>query len=185
MRFKMGKLVAAAAMGLAGMMVGCSSTDGMSRHDVAVSLAPELAAPGVTAPSVRVDIVAVNSTEAARWENYSMTDYWSKPDSLRTGADRHEMAFGPGNTAPKTLSKSDPLWEKWGAPSPSQKSGMQLFILADLPGSHQDLPGVQDDRRIVLPLDESRWNGEQPIRITVLGSRLKCETPPLEPKPKK
>lgn len=175
----------AIGLGAAAIGVGCSSTDGMSRHDVTVALAPELTAPGSTTPSVRVDIVAVNPTEAARWESYSMSEYWSRPDSLRAGADRHEMAFAPGNTEPKTLKKSDPIWNTWGGPDASKRSGMQLFILADLPGSHQDLPGGQDDRRVVLPLDRSRWDGEEPIRITVLPTRLKSEASPKPPKPAK
>jgi hypothetical protein len=131
-----------------------------------------------------VDIVAVNSTEVGRWENVSMTEYWSRPDSLRNGADKFEMAFAPGNTSPKTLKASDPIWTKWGAPDPYKKPGMQLFILADLPGMHQDLPGNQDDRRVMLPLDQSRWDGEQPIRVTVQQGRLRSETSPKEP-PKK
>jgi hypothetical protein len=171
-------------VGLAAMGIGCSSTPGMSRHDVTVALAPELTAPGAPLTSVRVDVVAVNSVDAERWENASMSDYWSKPDSLRNGADRFEMAFAPGNTGPKTLKASDPIWNTWGAPNPSQKSGMLLLILADLPGAHADQPGSRDDRRVVLPLDSNRWDGETPIRVTVLPTRLRCETTPKEP-PKK
>lgn len=171
-------------LGMAAMGLGCSS-DGMSRHDVTVALAPELTGPNAPPMSVRVDVVAVNSTEASRWENGSMTEYWSRPDSLRNSGERYEMAFAPGNTEPKTLKASDPIWAKWGAPDASKKTGMQLLILADLPGSHSDLPGSQDDRRVVLPLDRSRWDGDQPIRITVQPSRLKCETPPKDPPAKK
>jgi hypothetical protein len=177
--------LAAIGIGMAAMGIGCSSTPGMSRHDVTVSLAPELTAPGAPLTSVRVDVVAVNSTEASRWENASMSEYWSKPDSLRNSGERYEMAFAPGNTGPKTLKASDPIWNRWGAPNPAQKSGMMLLILADLPGAHQDMMGSQDDRRVVLPLDSNRWDGETPIHITVQQTRLRCDTPPKEPPAKK
>jgi hypothetical protein len=86
---------------------------------------------------------------------------------------RFEMPFGPGNTAAKTLSKKDKMWDAWKA-----RGAMHLFVLADVPGAQGDKPGSEDGRRLILPLDTARWSKTSTIQILVQRTRVSCTTPP-------
>jgi hypothetical protein len=102
--------------------------------------------------SVIVDIVGVNPSSLARWENYDMGKYWKEGDAMRRDADKVAMNFLSGQAVNKTVSNTDPQWEKW-----KNKGVTHLLVLADLPGTQVSKPGAQDARRQVLPLDECSW----------------------------
>ena len=154
--------------------VGCGGTR-MSRHDVVVSMDPALTTASGT-PTVKVDIVGISETEKEQWASKNISDYWRAGDGLRKDAvARKEMIFAAGKTAPQTLKGTDPEWNDWAG-----RKAMYLAIIADLPGASRD---GADGRRIILPLDASRWDPEdKPIKIVVQSSRLRCDTDPLPPK---
>lgn len=165
-------LVASAAIG-----VGCGSS-GMGRYDVNVALDPAVAT-AQSVPTIAVNIFGANSVEEARWASESMTNYWMPGGQLRQefAGQIKEFNFGPGATQAQTLSRNDPIWETW------QKHGAQtLFIVANLPGGHEDKPGAADSRRLILPLAKDRWQSGQAIQITVQRGRIRADTQPLPPK---
>lgn len=170
-------MIVLGAMVLGGV-VGCESGPSMGRYNVEVSLDPSLASRAGGPPQIMVDLVGLNDTQVAAWESKSMTSYWTTADPLRAEAKdyRKEMPFGPGQTAPQTLSKSDAIWNKW-----KERGAMHLFVLADLPGAKADAPGTADGRRVILPLDKRRWKTDT-IKIVVQNSQLNCTTPPEPPK---
>jgi hypothetical protein len=163
----MGVLGLVAAMGL-----GCSGPH-MSRHDVVVSMDESLKVAGTT-PTVRVDIVGIPDTEREQWAGKTINDYWRAGDGLRKDAvARKEMSFAAGRTESQTLKKTDSQWDEW-----AKRKAMHLVIIADLSGG-------TDGRRLILPLDSTRWKPEdKTIKIVVQSSRLRCDTDP-EPEEKK
>ncbi len=150
------------------------------------SLRQTLQAQGKTA--VLVDIVAISPTERQRWTNYSMTQYWSAGDTLRTSAPVFPLTFDPSKAQAQTLAASDPIWQKWlqGA---NDKDGPRIFILAQLPGNwdpaKDDKPGNQDPRRLILPLGACRWDGKTnvPVTVTVTATGMTTVPSPKEDKP--
>lgn len=168
-------------VGLISLVIGgCGCTPGMGRYNVEVALDPSLADRAGGPPQVTVDLVGLNDTQVSAWTNKSMTAYWTPSDRMRAEARgvRHEMTFGPGNAGPKTLSKTDPIWETW-----KSRGAMHLFVLADLPGASGDQPGDADGRRKILPLDKCRWDKDT-IRFQVQSSQIECLTPPKPPEQK-
>jgi len=102
--------------------------------------------------SVIVDLVGVNPSSLSRGENYDMGKYWKEGDPMRRDADKVVLTFLSGQAVNKSMSNTDPQWEKWKA-----KGVTHVLVLADLPGTQTSRPGSQDARRQVLPLDECSW----------------------------
>ncbi len=148
---------------------GCGTSYG--RYDVVVSMDPALTSQPGGAPSVAVHIIGVNNdTSVGELSAKSMSEYWKPGDKFKQdlAGSRYEMSFGPRDSGPKTLKKTDPIWGKWDRP-------VKLFILADLPGAHSDQPGDLDGRRKSLPLETSRWDGDR-IEIQIQRSRIQVLT---------
>jgi hypothetical protein len=161
---------------LAAMALGLGACGGakMWRGDVEVRPDSALVKQAGGAPTIRVDLVGVNDVDLGAWQAKPMSEYWEPGDPLRASAEfKHTMTFAEGRTAPQTLTKKDPIWNEW-----KSRGAMHLLVLADLPGAHQDLPGDTDDRRVVLPLDSSRWEANQAIKILLQRAGVRCETPP-------
>lgn len=162
-------VLGAVAVGLG----GCGGSK-MWRGDVEVRPDSALVNQPGGAPTIRVDLVGVNDVDLSAWQAKSMSEYWQPNDALRTSAEfKHTMTFTEGRTAPQMLAKKDPIWNEW-----KSRGAMHLLVLADLPGAHQDLPGDTDARRVVLPLDSSRWEANQQIKILLQRAGVRCETPP-------
>ncbi|MEI7730174.1 MAG: hypothetical protein WCO56_11420 [Verrucomicrobiota bacterium] len=131
--------------------------------------------------SVVVDLVPVNAANLERWRTYSMTQYWQREDPMRANADKATFSFVK-SASQQTLKQSDDAkWSNW------MKTGAQyVLVLADLPGSHADMPGNQDARRQILPLDINYWL-DKPIvlHIKVQESGVLVTTPtrPGMPRP--
>ena len=167
------------ALGLMAMALTCCGPR-MGKYDVRVGMDPALVSQVGGAPSVTLNLVGVNEAGLAEWNAKNMQDYWMPADPTRRDAQAYAyvMQFGPGQSETKVLKKDDPIWQKWQA-----DSATHLFVLADLPGSHESRPGSADSRRLVLPLDTRRWSGEQ-IDIEVQQSTMRLKTE-MRPEPKK
>ncbi len=157
-------------------LTACSS--GPIDRNTQFTLGQSLQVNNQSTSTIAVDLVGVNATDYKRWYNYSMTRYFSAGDLLRSGAVKATLNFTPGSSAQVVFSKHNPIWKQW------KKNGdTSLFVLAQLPGIRQDMPGPEDPRRLILPLKKSRWPGSaNPIKILIKNSGVVCQTPP---KPKK
>ena len=153
-------------------LTACSS--GPIDRNTQFTLGNSLQVNNQSTSTIAVDLVGVNATDYKRWYNYSMTQYFSAGDLMRSGATKATINFTPGATATIVFSKHNPIWKKW------KKDGdTYLFVLAQLPGIRQDMPGPEDPRRLILPLKKSRWPGSaNPIQILIKNSGVVCETPP-------
>ena len=168
---RMTALAVAGALALG--LGGCGGAK-MWRGDVEVRPDAALVNQPGGAPTIRVDLVAVNDVDLNAWQAKAMSEYWEPGDALRTSAEfKYTMTFAEGRTGAQTLVKKDQIWNEW-----KSRGAMHLLVLADLPGSHQDLPGDTDARRKVLPLDSSRWEPNQKIRILLQRAGVRVETPP-------
>jgi hypothetical protein len=154
------------------MSVGCCST---TKLNVTVSL-DDAMRQRLDSRKLEVDLVALNSKESERWENYSMTQYWQPGDARRDSVDSYKMIFDPTKNEPQTLSANDPHWDKWFAQGAGDK--MKLYVLVGvLPGSYDDQPGDKDARRQILPLDSCRWSSTN-VQMTVQKTGIITTTPP-------
>jgi len=127
--------------------------------------------PGLKDKSMLVDLVGVNPANEERWKSYSMSKYWRDGDPMRADAEKWTCNFISEPTQVKTLQLSDPIWKQWpGAAS--------VFVLADLPGKHADMPGSQDSRRQLLPLSRSAWQkGTKELKVRIKESGIEVVTP--------
>ena len=153
-------------------LTACSS--GPIDRNAELTLGQSLQVKNQSTSTIAVDLVGVNTTDYKRWYNYPMTRYFTAGDPLRLGAVKAAINFTPGSSARVVFSKHNPIWKQW------KKNGdTYLFVLADLPGIHQDMPGPEDPRRLILPLKKSRWpSSANPIRILIKSSGVVCVTPP-------
>ncbi len=125
--------------------------------------------------SVEVDIVGVNPSELQKWQTYSLKKYFKAGDPLRQDAMKVTASFLPGQQAPFTLKKTDPLWGKWF------KAGVQdLVVIADLPGVYEEGKiGSQDPRRQRVLLCKCYWPAKtQNLDIKVQASGVTIVTTP-------
>jgi len=140
-------LVAVIALG------GCRTTKPvrLSRYVVNLSINQALAGPTGMLPSVEVHLVATDSVQGRILQDASMSDYWN-PNRGPDDYIRHVMHFGGSHPSVQVLDDNDPIWRRWEA-----AGAKYLFVLADLPGVWPDQQDIKDARRVILPLDPSRW----------------------------
>ena len=154
------------------MLVGCSS--GIPRYDISVRLDESLRLPDGEFPSMDVDVIGDEPTENETWTGYPITRYFSGRDTARSNAPKTTMSFSSGDQAEQTLAKNAPIWKQW-----EQTKTDTLHVFAHLPGVYTDLYGEQDPRRVVIPLDRTRWEGgEIQIRINKTGASLQTPRRP-------
>lgn len=157
---------------------GCASSPRYGKYDLNVTLDDSLRQPNKQLPTMDVDLVAVGEFRRSEWTDKSIDEYFSPRDQFRAQEREaysiHTMSFRGNGPATQTLSRKDLVWNKWrGRP--------ELFIIADLRGvtDRDDQKGTQ--RRLVLPLDTSRWAGST-INVRVRRDRIISETEPRPPK---
>jgi len=164
-------------IGLLMGMVGCKADEAV-RFDLRI-VADDTMRQGNLLPSFEVDIVGVEPSASQLWYNLSLNDYFSGKSKIRASAKRYTVRFTNDDVKPKILVKDDPIWQEW-----FEKGATEFYILASLPGLHDDKPGPQDPRRLILPLDIERWKTDQ-IEIKVFKGSVSSTTPPLPaPEPK-
>jgi hypothetical protein len=149
------------------MLAGCTS--GPGKYDVTVRPAESLRDPAGRIPSFEVDLIGVNPTEAPRLKSYSVNDYFSGADPVRSDATRKTMAFTAARPEPQVLRADDPIWNTW-----RERGATELIVMANIPG----VSGGQgeDRRRLVLPLNRDRWKGYE-IEVEVQRSGVVLNTP--------
>jgi len=157
---------------MAALSQGCSSHPEMAERNVIVSLDDTLA----RATAVEVNLIGVNDTEFPRYANRPVDDYWRDVASDKAPRERAIMKLSGSNRS-QTLSRTDPLWQKWKA-----NGAMRLVAIAFIPGLSGSGEGERDPRRIILPLDKNRWKELVDIRIMASQSGLTC---PTQPEPEK
>jgi hypothetical protein len=185
----------ASALLLGAMMllgIGCapSCRHIPDRHEVTVSLSPDLKA---HLSAIEVHIFAANRADSAIWEKENMTSYWSSgsPDRKRNEGKMYIMHFDAEHPEAQTFSPAEtkasgetkktwndlwPIWEKDRA--------VNLLIFTTLgsdapPGS--DANTAFDPRRLIIPLDRCRWEKpQQPLEVTLTPTRIELSTLPLE-----
>ncbi|HEV8607049.1 MAG TPA: hypothetical protein VGQ99_17040 [Tepidisphaeraceae bacterium] len=162
-----GLMLVVAAMGQ-----GCSSRPEMAERNVVVTLDDTLA----RAAAVEVNLIGANDTDFPRVASRSVDEYWRDVAGDRAPSDRYIMKLS-GADRTKTLSRTDPIWQKWRA-----KGAMRLVAIAFIPGVSGSGEGERDPRRIILPLDKNRWKELVDIRIIASQSGLSC---PTQPEPEK
>jgi hypothetical protein len=124
--------------------------------------------------SVFVDLVGVNPSTLSRMEGTSMTKYWQDGSDARRDADKFTINFVSGKSAKGALPITDSKWASWKA-----KGVTHVFVLADLPGRHDDKPGTQDSRRQILALDQCNWDDKTTtLSALIQRSGIVVSTPP-------
>ena len=136
---------------------------------------------GQLLPLLEVDLVGINESEKRTWKNYPVSRYFSPNDALRRGADRITLTFASEDRQSKSLNRHDPVWEVWiGRMFDNRTPGKDarwLFVIANIPGDAEDLPGDQDPRRLILPLKDTSWPwGTKQIEIVLKSSMAVCKT---------
>ena len=195
------RLSALAALALTVMATGCAH--GPGRYNVTVQLddAMRQKLGDLGDRNFEVDLVAVNSLENDRWSNASVTNYWQPNDAFKGSIPTKVMIFNSkavqqaaatSTAAPKTaagaatqpsaysqtLSAKDPIWDKWYA-NKNDKSVYHLYVIGQLPGVFDDLPGDRDVRRQILPLNVEEWpSGTKDILIQVRPTGIVALTTP-------
>lgn len=128
---------------------------------------------GIGNKSVEVNVVGVNKYEYSQWESMSMDKYWSPDNPARVNAKRHIMKFGQNLPVEQILERKNPLHKQWKA-----RKVEYLFILADLPGIHEDQPGSADARRLILPWRKKCWKWKKKIEVSLESNGINCFTLP-------
>jgi hypothetical protein len=140
-----------------------------------IHVRPDFGPAQASARPVEVNLVAVTDAELTSWSNYSMSQYWSPNDPRRKSADKVVLQFSREQAAarPQALHDNDPIWARW-----KSRGAMHLLVLAYLPDVTDDRPGNRDPRRLILPLDCSRWSDITHLKLAVRPTGVVTLTPP-------
>lgn len=162
------RLVVSVVVGsaFAAVLAGC----GGPRFNVQVKVNEQWAATG-RVPTLEVDLVGANPSDAAILSRKDLLEYFAAGDDIRSTYPKKTLTFTKSDPEPKTLEKSDPVWQAW-----DQKQVDQLFVLVNLPGIAGSLPGDADPRRLILPLDTTRWASTD-LEVEVNSGGLVVNTP--------
>ena len=146
---------------------GCQ---GMKKFNVEVT-----ADPSIGDRTVEVDLVGVNRYDLQRWNSIEMSKYWGRGNPEREKASKYVIKFGvspQGDTLPmeQVLKKNHDIWKEWRA-----NQVTHLFVMAHLPGVHEDRPGNADSRRVSIPLESKCWDWyASKLKIIVSSSYVTC-----------
>jgi hypothetical protein len=161
-------VIVSAVAAASSLLAGCR-TSGMGRYDITVDLDRSLRSEDGEMASVEVHFIALPADRGRAFQAASMSDYWD-PGRPPGRFPKRVLKLGEAEGT-ATLSRKDPVWRSW------DRSGAEyLFILADLPGLHEDQPDVQDPRRLVLPLARNRWRSRK-IDILIRWQGIEKLTP--------
>lgn len=124
--------------------------------------------------TVEIDLVGINRGDVPGWNSIKMTEYWTPDNTKRKNAKKYEMKFVASGPRQQTLKKNDNIWKLW------KSNGVtHLFILARLPGYHDNLDGIADDRRTMVRLEKKCWGMfDSKIEIRVNSDNVTCITQP-------
>ncbi|KPK76837.1 MAG: hypothetical protein AMJ79_05255 [Phycisphaerae bacterium SM23_30] len=147
---------------------------GMKRFNVVVT-----ADQSISDRTVEIDLVGVNRYDLQRWNSMELSKYWTRGNPERENASKYTIKFGvseQGEPLPseQILKKNHDIWKEW-----RDNRVTHLFVLAHLPGLHEDRPGSADNRRVSVPLEKECWGWfAGKIEIKVNYSNVNCITLP-------
>ena len=138
---------------------------------------------------IQVDVVAINPNDHARWQAYSMTNYWGANDAMRKSVNVYTMTLDGNKNFSQTLSSSDDHWAKW-LDRANEKDPPKLYVLAQIPrtwvAEKDDKEGNLDPRRQILPLGSCRWDKDQGsppnVHLTIKPTGISTDTQPKRDK---
>jgi len=162
------QMIGLLALGL--LAGGCKYVPPMVTRTISVTAAED-----VCRKSVEVHLVGVNRFDRDRWANMSMNEYWQPENELRKSAKEytHMIRFGE-EPCQRVLGKKESIRKVW-----KDRNAEHLFVLADLPGVFDDLPGNDDARRVEVPgLDSKDWGWQKEIEIVIKSSTVEVRTIP-------
>jgi len=130
------------------IMCGCKS---VARYDVHVKVDPDMRNASRRYPPVEVHLVVLDAQESDFMAQRSMTEYW-RPGSRRDIYEdqKIKLLFGDDQPFSQDFLNRDSRWKEW-----KKYKDPTLWVLADLPGGHDDRPN--DLRRLSVPLERTRW----------------------------
>ena len=144
----------------------------MGRYDVTLSTGRLLSKPELENEEVEVDVIALTNKKYCqdKWFEYDLTSYFdASGNALRDNSPVWRATFN-SEEHKQTLTADNPIWSIW-----ESTDATHLVIIAD--GESEE-----DSRRLVIPLDRSRWI-EDDIEIRLMGSGLVLRTRRLPPWP--
>ncbi|MBN2131071.1 MAG: hypothetical protein JW741_16330 [Sedimentisphaerales bacterium] len=152
------------------LAVGCKYVPPMVTRTISITAAED-----VCTKSVEVHLVGVRRYDRDRWASMSMSEYWQPENELRKSAKEytHIIRFGE-EPCTRVFGKKEPMREVW-----KDQNAEYLFVLADLPGVFDDLPGNNDARRVEVPgLDSKDWGWQKEIEIVIKSRAVEVRTIP-------
>jgi hypothetical protein len=150
-------------------LVGCGPQ--MTPFKVVVEADPSL-----QGKSVAVHIVGVNAKDLDAWNTYPMSKYWAPGNTFHESATVYDkILFDATRPNVQTLDIPSEYWKKWMA-----EGDTYLFVLANLPGFHEDRAGAADARRQVIDINNSVYENNlssHEVKVLVTGDRIRVLTP--------
>jgi len=144
----------------------------MGKYDVTLSSGRLLNNTDVESRALEVDVIALTNKKYCqdKWFEYDLKSYFDpNGDTLRDNSPVWRATFSSTENK-QTLQSDNPIWAIWEA-----SNATHLVVVAQ--GDAEE-----DSRRIVIPLDRSRWL-EDDIEIRLMGSGLVLRTRRLPPWP--
>jgi hypothetical protein len=148
--------------------IGCGPNRDMGRKNIQVTLDRSLGEGG-SMPSIDVDLVGVKPAERASWDQSDkISQYWQAQSQLRADLSplAYRMEFKDLSNPTATLSKGNKIWNKWGA-----EGIKELILLVNMPGAGAE------SRRAFIPLETYRWKSKDDIKVRILRTGPRIETP--------
>lgn len=169
----MKKIFVSVIFSLVGLLfTGCETTQYPDPYDFNVILGSQL-----KGASVQVDIIGISEDQLSTYVNKSVTEYFKPDDPLRQNALKTSLNFRRDTAEAQAFPVTDPVWRAWI----EENNAKYVVFLADLPGLNKDQPGNQDPRRLILPLEKSKWDKRpEIITVQVTGEDIVPDPAPLE-----
>ena len=151
----------------------------MGRYDVTIDVGRLFENASLGTDEIEIDLIAMTNEAYCReaWFSHALGDYFAETgDPLRDGAAVWRASFSGTDASPRTLGADDNLWHQWHA-----SGATHLVVIAEAPWL-SERGDADDPRRLVLPLDRSRWLSDE-IEVRLMRSGLVLTTRRLLPWP--
>ena len=127
---------------------------------------------GMGSTPVEVHFVALSFANHEMLTDYSMTKYWRQVQRGQPPFQARVLKFQGDEVRQQVLRADDPVWARWISGQRAHLKDMHLYVLADLTGvKFEDQKGTADARRLILPLDPSRW-ASRVIRLEIRPTQI-------------
>lgn len=164
-RFSVFPLFACAAL-----LASCSwFSSGPKAYDVRIGYDPSTIERFRVFPSVEVDVVAADEATVRLLEKTEIDDYFDPGGFIRGSLRKKTFRFSEEQHGEQVLSRKDPVWDSWIG---KRRAGF-LVLFVSLPRDGDKGP---DLRKLTLPLDSSRWEGDE-IDVSMIPAGLLLQSP--------